>query len=107
VVKLDFGRGAALCKALGDETRAKIAHILSCGELCACEIHEYFDLSQPTLSHHLAILVESGLVLARHEGKWVHYRLATETFEELRLFLGVLSGGGDACLCKKKRKECT
>ena len=72
---LDFTRGAMFFKALADETRVRIIHILSCGELCACDILGYFDLTQPTLSHHLSILVGAGLVISRTEGKWTHYRL--------------------------------
>jgi ArsR family transcriptional regulator len=66
---IDFSRGAKLYKALSDETRVRIVHILYCGEVCACDIQEYLTLSQPTLSHHLAILTEAGIVSARAEGK--------------------------------------
>ncbi|HRR03506.1 MAG TPA: metalloregulator ArsR/SmtB family transcription factor, partial [Treponemataceae bacterium] len=82
-MELDFVRGSALFKALADETRSKIVHILSCGEVCACELLDYFDLSQPTLSHHLGILVDSGLVRARPEGKWTRYSLNRDEFTVL------------------------
>ncbi len=98
---IDFSRGAKICKALSDETRVRIVHILSCGERCVCEILEYFDLSQPTLSHHLAILAEAGIVVARAEGKWVHYRLVPETFSFLGDFIPTVFQGGEKCLCKK------
>lgn len=104
---LDFSRGTRFFKALSDETRVKIVHILSCGELCACEILEYFDLSQPTLSHHLGILVEAGLVSARSEGKWTHYSLKREEFTYIEQFVNSFSHDNELCLCKKKRSACT
>lgn len=55
-------------KALGDPKRALIVDMLSCGELCACDILEKFEMSQSTLSHHMKILCECGLVKGRNEG---------------------------------------
>ncbi len=52
--------------------------MLSCGELCACEILEKFSITQPTLSHHMKILCDCGLVNGRKEGKWMHYSLNGE-----------------------------
>ena len=104
---IDFTRGARLCKVLADETRARIVHILSCGELCACDILDYFDLTQPTLSHHLGVLVEAGLVHARNEGKWTHYGVRKETFAFLERYLKDLSKESDACLCKKAKRSCS
>lgn len=103
----DFSRGSMVFKALADVTRAKILHILSCGEKCACELLEYFDLSQPTLSHHLSILTEAGLVNARQEGKWVHYSCSQDTFNFLKSHIDLLFIESAACLCKKKRSLCT
>jgi ArsR family transcriptional regulator len=105
-VKLDFARGAALFKALSDETRVRIVHIIASGEVCACELLEYFDLTQPTLSHHLAILVESGLVIPRSEGKWVYYRLDASTLELLAHYIPSLLGEGEAFPCGKKKRNC-
>ncbi len=106
-MELDFVRGSALFKALADETRSKIVHILSCGEVCACELLDYFDLSQPTLSHHLGILVDSGLVHARPEGKWTRYSLNRDEFTVLEQFAHTISRESDVCLCRKKRSNCT
>jgi len=63
-------------KALADETRLEIIDMLSCGELCACEILEKFSISQSTLSYHMKILSESGLVNASRDGAWMRYTLA-------------------------------
>ena len=63
-------------KALADRTRLRILGLLSGGEICVCHIHESLDAPQPTVSRHLAYLRRAGLVAARKDGLWVHYRLA-------------------------------
>lgn len=65
-------------KAIADETRQKIMSLCCCCELSVNEIAEQTDVSQPTVSHHLAILREAGLVNARHEGKQTYYTLNQE-----------------------------
>jgi amino-acid N-acetyltransferase len=65
-----------LFKALGDVTRLRILGLLLTGEVCVCHIHESLGIPQPKASRHLAYLRRSGLVRARKEGLWVHYRLA-------------------------------
>ncbi len=60
-------------KALCDENRVQIFRLLQGGERCACELLDEMQLSQPTLSHHMKILCDSGLVVGRKEGKWMHY----------------------------------
>ena len=64
-------------KALADRTRLRIVGLLLNGEICVCHIHESLGIPQPKASRHLAYLRRSGLALARKEGLWVHYRLAT------------------------------
>ena len=59
-----------MMKALGDENRVMIVKMLSSGELCACKILEEFDISQSTLSYHMKILCDSGLVFSRRDGKY-------------------------------------
>lgn len=106
-MEIDITRGTRICRALADETRARIVHILSRGELCACDILDHFDLTQPTLSHHLGVLVESGLVVARNEGKWTHYSIRAETFEFLERYLKDLSKETETCPRKKAKRSCT
>lgn len=65
-------------KALCDENRVQILRILQGGELCACHLLEKMNLSQPTLSHHMKILCDSGLVNGRKDGKWMHYSISAE-----------------------------
>ena len=66
----------ALFKALADGTRLRILGLLLDGEVCVCHIHESLGLPQPKISRHLAYLRRTGLVEARKDGLWVHYRLA-------------------------------
>ena len=62
--------------ALADPTRLRILSLLGDGEICVCHIHASLDVPQPTASRHLAYLRKSGLVEARRQGIWMHYRLA-------------------------------
>lgn len=64
-----------LFKALADTTRLRILGLLLDGEVCVCNIHESLGLPQPKVSRHLAYLRRAGLVEARKDGLWVHYRL--------------------------------
>lgn len=102
----DYSRKANFFKALSDETRLKILRILSSGELCACEILEHFNLTQPTISHHLGILVNSGLLSTRVEGKWTHYNLQTETLASLQGFLQKIAQGNGRPI-GRPRRNCT
>ena len=63
-------------KALADATRLRILGLLLTGEVCVCHIHESLRIPQPKASRHLAYLRKTGLVEARREGLWMHYRLA-------------------------------
>jgi ArsR family transcriptional regulator len=80
---------AARFKALADPTRVAIVNRLAAApEVCVCDLTASFDLSQPTISHHLRILREAGLVEATRRGTWAYYRLVPETVESLREALG-------------------
>lgn len=65
----------SISKALADENRVKIIGLLSDGEKCGCKLLEEFNITQPTLSHHMRVLVECDLVLDRKDGKWHHYSI--------------------------------
>ena len=92
---------ALICKALGDSNRLKSVKMLSDGEKCGCKLLEAFEITQPTLSHHMKILCECGLVETRKEGKWSHYSLNCETLSAFKAFIGTLNccEGGD-CACR-------
>jgi len=68
-----------LFKAMADETRLRILHLLTRGELCVCDIMKALDLPQSTISRHMAYLKNSGWVNDRRQGVWIHYSLATPT----------------------------
>ena len=72
-MKNNYEANAKIFKALGDPNRLKIIDILSCGEKCACDLLESFDFTQPTLSHHMKVLIDCGLVLSRKEGIFNHF----------------------------------
>src|ERR671937_567695 len=75
---------ASRFKALADPTRVAIVNRLAgAGEVCVCNLVAEFELSQPTISHHLKILRESGLVDSRRRGTWAYYRLVPEAVEAL------------------------
>ena len=71
-------RIAQIFKALCDENRVQIMKLLRSGEKCACKLLDELNISQPTLSHHMKILCDSGLVIGRKEGKWMHYSICEE-----------------------------
>lgn len=71
-------------RALGDPTRVAIVNRLAgAGEVCVCELVAEFDLAQPTISHHLKVLRDAGLVESRRRGTWAYYRLLPEAVESL------------------------
>lgn len=70
-------------KALGDEVRLKILHMLSEQEMCVCEIIDKLDMSQPAVSHHLKVLRQAGLVKDSRDGKWIYYSLNGSVFKEV------------------------
>lgn len=82
----DFTKYVVLLKALADETRLRIFHMLNEGELCACDILAEFTITQPTLSYHMKILSESGLVHSRRDGVWMKYSINEESLLLLRKF---------------------
>ena len=90
---------ALICRALGDANRLQIVQMLSDGEKCGCKLLEKFEITQPTLSHHMKTLCECGLVETRKEGKWSYYSLLCETFSAFKKFIEGLS------CCKGKEEE--
>ena len=69
---------ASVFKAFCDENRLKILEMLKNGELCACHLLEDLAISQSTLSHHMGVLCDAGIVYARKNGKWTYYSIDVE-----------------------------
>ncbi len=75
---LDERKISVIFKAFCDENRIRILKLLATGEKCGCRLLEEINVSQPTLSHHMKILCDSGIVVGRKEGKWTHYSISAE-----------------------------
>lgn len=76
---------AKVFKALGDPTRVKLLSMIAAndaGEMCACDLTDPVGLSQPTVSHHMKILVDAGLVTREQRGKWAYYQPSVETLSD-------------------------
>lgn len=69
---------AKVFKAFCDENRLMILGMLQSGEKCACVLLDKLEITQPTLSHHMKILCDSGIVTPRKEGKWTHYSISED-----------------------------
>lgn len=87
-----------LCKALGDASRLQIVKLLTQGEMCACKLLEYFQITQPTLSHHMKVLTECGLVTSRKEWKNTYYSLNCQTLTAFRTFIDTLKCTHTGCV---------
>lgn len=74
----NYIENAKVFKAFCDENRLQILELLHNGEKCACVLLEKLSIGQSTLSHHMKILVQSGIVNARNEGKWTYYSISTQ-----------------------------
>ena len=94
-----------LFKALGDENRIQILRLLQGGEKCGCQLLEEMSISQSTLSHHMKILCDVGIVLSRKEGKWMYYSIccrcakrAREIFQDLLAVENIPQN----CICEEE-----
>jgi ArsR family transcriptional regulator len=83
VVHSRTDRAIELFHALSDETRLEIIELLRKGERCVCELTDTLDAAQSRLSFHLRVLKDAGIVRDRKDGRWVHYELDPDAFEEV------------------------
>lgn len=97
---MDHAKAARIFKAIGDENRLHILSLLRNGERCACKLLEDLDISQSTLSHHMKLLCDAGLVVGRKEGKWVHYSIEPHAAVELqKLLCQILTPEAESEIC--------
>lgn len=90
-----------ILKALGEETRIQIFEMLRGGKLCACKILEKFNITQPTLSHHMKLLCDCGIVIAEKDRKWTYYSINCAKLDELLAYLGdTKCHAENTCKCK-------
>ncbi len=102
---MDERKTALIFKAFCDENRIRILKMLTSGEKCACKMLEELNVTQPTLSHHMKILCDSGVVVGRKEGKWMHYSISSEgakvSAESLAKLTSVNCGCESKSCCEK------
>ena len=101
---MNYTEQAKVFKAVCDEKRLYIIDLLRQGERCACQLLEDLDISQPSLSYHMKILVESGIVQSRQNGKWTHYSISQNGSElAIRLLRDITLVNDDSeasCICQ-------
>ena len=90
---------AKIAKAISDPKRLRIVDMLSCGELCACEILEAFHITQPTLSHDMRVLIEAEIVKDRREGKNIYYSLNQSGLNEFSKTIQDIITEKENCIC--------
>lgn len=88
-------RAIELFHALSDETRLEIIELLRKGERCVCELTDTLDAAQSRLSFHLRVLKDAGIVRDRKDGRWVHYELDPEAFEEVETLVADMKPRAD------------
>ncbi len=92
--EVDAEKLANIFKALGNPVRLQIVELLSryAGQVCVCDIEDQFNLSQPTISHHLKVLRQAQIIDGEQQGLWVHYFLRMETLDTLRTIMDAIYG---------------
>lgn len=90
-MELTLEKNANVFKAFCDEKRLAILELLRSGEKCACVLIEQMEIGQSSLSYHMKILCESGIVESRQEGKWTHYRISEQGSHEAMLLLKAIT----------------
>lgn len=88
-------------KAFSDETRLKIIDMLSCKEMCACDILEKVHISQSTLSYHMKALIECGIINGVKDGSWMRYSLNQNKVLEFQSFLSNITKEKLECICNE------
>jgi len=88
---IKYNKYAKFMKALSDETRLEIIDLLGDGEMCACALLDQFEITQPTLSYHMKMLKDCGLVDSRKDGIWVKYSVNHEKLDELKDFFQTMA----------------
>ena len=97
---MDYNKTAIMFKAFCDENRLQILSLLQSGEKCACKLLEEMRITQPTLSHHMKILCDAGIVVGRKEGKWMHYSISKDGIQNVKEYLDTFEK------CSSNEKSC-
>lgn len=102
-MKNKYQERARVFKAFCDENRLMILEMLQSGEKCACQLLEALAIGQSTLSHHMKILCDSGIVTSRKEGKWMYYAISPEGTKKAKDLLDVMT---TSCLGESSTYKC-
>ena len=106
-MKYSYAEFAPLLKIIADETRLKIIEMLSHGTLCACDILENLEITQSTLSYHMKLLSESGIVTAERDGAWMRYTLNRNRSTEILDFITSITAEKEPLpLCRSDKTNC-
>ena len=100
-MSVDYENISKKLRVISDPKRLKIIDMLSCDELCACEILEKFDVTQPTLSYDTRKLEEASFLTSRREGKNTYYSLDKDSLDEIKDGLNLIFHMQDDCICKE------
>ena len=98
-----YKNNAKIFKAFCDENRLMILELLQSGEKCACVLLSDLQIGQSTLSHHMKILCDAGIVTGRKEGKWIHYSISSEGVMNAKNILDnitIIKNNNNDCSCK-------
>lgn len=103
---MDYKETETRFKAFCDESRLQILELLRGGERCACKILDEMQITQPTLSHHMKILCDAGIVVGRKEGKWMHYSISEEGLQKVTDYLvGLMKSTKMEVICDESCRE--
>jgi ArsR family transcriptional regulator len=103
----EYQANSVVFKVLSDPIRLHILDMLSCGELCACDILKNLSISQSTLSHHMKSLIESKLVTSRRNATWIFYSINQENVQKLQQYMTYLTNPKAECTCNTEAGECS
>lgn len=101
---MNYEETASMLKIIADPSRLEILDLLSCDELCGCDLLEHFEFSQPTLSHHMKVLVNSNFVTKRKDGNKVMYELNHEVMNKVGNQLELINSASERCACQTMKK---
>lgn len=97
---------AKLIRVLGEPVRLAILDMISCGEMCACDILDGLTISQSTLSHHMRVLQQADIVIARKDATWVYYSILPKRIAEMHAILDAILLSKENCVCEGHQPEC-
>jgi len=100
-VFVNYKELSEIFKILSNEKRLEILDLLSCGELCACELQKKFNVTQPTLSYDMKLLKNASLITERIEGRSHYYKINQEYFEQIQSVFKKLSKAKTTCCCHR------